>query len=189
MSLRYALLTFLAHRGLSGYELMNLLDGSVGLAWHATHPQIYRELHKMAEDRLVSSSTVSQRDRPDKKVYVLTPAGRQVLDEWLEQPPPLQLVKDEMMLHALCFGRIATEKAILQLREHQEAHRERIARLELLLEVARAGPRHPMQLGTILTAQRGIMDSGSYVAWCDWAIDQLSRRAMEHAPSGGVEAN
>ncbi|MFT4571374.1 MAG: PadR family transcriptional regulator AphA [Hyphomicrobiaceae bacterium] len=174
MSLRYALLSFLAHRGLSGYELMNLLDGSVGLAWHATHPQIYRELHKMAKDRHVTSSTVSQHDRPDKKVYMLTEQGRAVLIEWLAESPPLQRVKDEMMLHALCFGLVDQEVAIEQLHAQRELHQERVAQLKLLMEVAQAGPSHPIQLGTILTTQRGLLDSQAYIEWCNWAIGHIS---------------
>ena len=34
MSLRYAILSLLAHDPLSGYELMKLFDGSVGYFWH-----------------------------------------------------------------------------------------------------------------------------------------------------------
>lgn len=173
MSLRYALLSYLAHRGLSGYELMNLLDLEAGLAWHATHPQIYRELHKMAKDSLVVPTTIPQADRPDKKVYVLTERGREDLRAWLEQSPPLHRVKDEMMLHAMCFGLLDKDVALRQLRDQKVLHEERIARLTLLMEVAKVGPKHPAQLGTLLTTKRGLLDSKSYLEWCDWALDYV----------------
>ena len=74
--LKYALPTLLTgDRLLSGYDLLHYFDGSVGFVWHATHPQVYRELDKLRREGLVANELVVQSGRPNKKVYSITEQG------------------------------------------------------------------------------------------------------------------
>ena len=56
--------------------------------------QIYQTLGRLERTGLVRSSTVTQGNRPDKRVYELTPAGRQELQQWVDEPLPAVRVRD-----------------------------------------------------------------------------------------------
>lgn len=92
MSLKAAILGFVALEPASGYTLKQLFDGSVRSFWTATQSQIYRELHALERQRLVAVKAVPRDGKPDRKVYSLTPKGREALAQWLvEAPEPLVL--------------------------------------------------------------------------------------------------
>ena len=79
MSLEYAILGFLNYRPLSGYDLKKVFDNSVRHFWPADQSQIYRTLTKLAEQGYVEQEIVRGLDRPDRKEYRITPAGREAL--------------------------------------------------------------------------------------------------------------
>jgi PadR family transcriptional regulator, regulatory protein AphA len=92
VSLRAAILGFLELEPTSGYTLQQRFDGSIGGFWTATQSQIYRELHALERDGLVTLRVEHQDGKPSRKVYALTKAGRAELERWLKQPlEPLQL--------------------------------------------------------------------------------------------------
>jgi len=97
MSLEHAILGFLSSQPLSGYDLKKIFDTSVSHFWPADQSQIYRTLGRLVDNgwaRLVDNGwaemeVVNQSDRPDRKVYGPTPAGRTELLRWLEAELPL----------------------------------------------------------------------------------------------------
>ncbi|MFP3326308.1 PadR family transcriptional regulator, partial [Planococcus sp. SIMBA_160] len=48
---------------------------------------IYPALKRLTEDELVICRELEQTNRPDKKVYRITPKGRQALFEAINKPP------------------------------------------------------------------------------------------------------
>jgi DNA-binding PadR family transcriptional regulator len=129
------LLALLAKDALHGYELrarLQLALGPLAEALNAGH--VYVTLNRLEKAGLVSSSRVGQTDRPDRKVYELTAAGRSRVMEWLAdttwpKPAPaefhLKLVAtaaaglgDPVRLvdaqrHALLSGLAAAQRAAL----------------------------------------------------------------------------
>ena|SRR5438067_527027 len=77
----YALLGLLAREPRSGYELAKELKVPVSFFWYAPHSQIYPELARLEAAGLVTHEKVEQQNRPSKKVYSLTEAGRGKLRE------------------------------------------------------------------------------------------------------------
>lgn len=178
MSLNYAILSLLAHGPLSGYELMKLFDGSIGYFWHATHPQIYKELARLENDGQVEHRSVAQRGRPTKKVYSLSDDGRQDLVAWLKVPARVQRVKDEMMLKTFACGLLEEEEALEVFQRHEDLHRARLERYQELERFLQSGPitTNRSRLGPYLTLLRGIGYERDYIAWCELARDFLSGR-------------
>ena len=86
MSLEHAILGFLNYQPFSGYDLKKVFDTTVRHFWPADQSQIYRTLGRLAEQGCVKMEKVEQSNRPDRKVYHLTDAGRQVFTDWVEQP-------------------------------------------------------------------------------------------------------
>lgn len=92
VSLRAAILGFLSLEPTSGYALKQRFDHSVRSFWSVTQSQIYRELHALEGEALVSVRREPGDGRPDRKVYKLSAAGRSALERWLREPlEPLQL--------------------------------------------------------------------------------------------------
>lgn len=186
MSLKYAILSLLAHDPLTGYELMKLFDGSVGYFWHATHPQIYKELGRLERAGQIVHRSVEQRGRPTKKIYSLSESGRAELLDWLRIPARTQRVKDEMMLKTFCSGLLSDEDALDLIRRHRELHEAKLQRYLELERFLESGLNIASRdrLGPYLTLLRGVRYERDYIGWCDEATRLLQRlaRAMPLQP-------
>jgi DNA-binding PadR family transcriptional regulator len=78
------LLALLARDASHGYQLRARLRLALGpLAETLNGGQVYVTLGRLEKSGLVRSERVGQADRPDRKVYELTAAGRERLGEWL----------------------------------------------------------------------------------------------------------
>ena len=94
----YAVLGQLSAGPRSGYEIKSLLEDGAAHFWHASYSQIYSELRRLSELGLASEEHVRQDARPDKRVYTITPDGRDALDSWLREPWGLASLKDESLV-------------------------------------------------------------------------------------------
>src|SRR5215475_6883284 len=78
------LLALLATEASHGYQLRARLELALGpLAEALNEGQVYVTLNRLEKARLVTSERVGQTDRPNRKVYELTAAGRARVREWL----------------------------------------------------------------------------------------------------------
>jgi DNA-binding PadR family transcriptional regulator len=78
------LLALLAQEASHGYQLrarLQLALGPLAEALNAGH--VYVTLSRLEKAGLVTAERVGQNDRPDRKVYELTAAGRERVDDWL----------------------------------------------------------------------------------------------------------
>ena len=81
---REVLLALLAGEASHGYQLRARLALALGpLAGALNDGQVYVTLNRLEKAELVRSRRVGQTDRPDRKVYELTPAGHDQVAEWL----------------------------------------------------------------------------------------------------------
>jgi DNA-binding PadR family transcriptional regulator len=79
------LLALLAKEASHGYQLRARLQLALGpLAEALNQGQVYVTLNRLDRAGLVTSERVGQSDRPARKVYQLTAAGRARVEEWLE---------------------------------------------------------------------------------------------------------
>jgi DNA-binding PadR family transcriptional regulator len=96
---RLHLLALLAKEPAHGYELKLALEQTFGQAYPSPNiGQIYVTLKRLEQDGLVRSQDVAQTDRPNKRVYELTPAGRDALDAWVTEPSEGPRVRDEFFI-------------------------------------------------------------------------------------------
>lgn len=171
MSLKYALLTVLTEgQAVSGYDLLEYFDGSVGFVWHATPPQIYRELDALSRAEMVTHELVVQTGRPNKKLYSITDLGRQALFDWVETPSPIQMVKDGMLLRTFSYGHIDPKLAVARLTENRTLYEERLALYGEIRERVEATFDGPTRVGYLLVLDAGVLHAEASIAWCDRAI-------------------
>jgi DNA-binding PadR family transcriptional regulator len=132
-TLRYIILGLLAAHPMSGYDIKRAFDRSLATYWNAGNSQIYTTLKTLAERGLVSSEVVYQEDRPNRRVYRLTPAGRAAFDAWLSEPVPPRFTKDEFLTKLFFCGQTSDEAALRHLEAHLEALRAQLADMEWAL--------------------------------------------------------
>ena len=123
--LKYALLGGLNYLPMSGYDLKQFTDRSTSNFWHAELSQIYVTLKALEKEGLITSTEVLQQGRPDRRVYNITPAGRQALDEWLKQPfTEIDLYKDTLLLKLFFSGSQEKESILAQLHLQRGLHQK-----------------------------------------------------------------
>lgn len=108
MNLETVVLGFLNEEPMSGYELSKKIDGSVGFFWHATHPQIYTTLNKLESDGCVQFDHQVPETGPARKIYSLTPEGKDLLFSRLSEKIEASEVKFPLlvsMFHGSELGR------------------------------------------------------------------------------------
>lgn len=126
MTLDHALLIALSEQEQSGLDLARRFERSIGFFWHATHQQIYRVLGRMEAEGWVAAQLVAQTGRPDKKVYTVTPAGADVLREWLAAPTSVDPLRSEIAVK-MRGASYADRGAVLDVvRDHLGDHRGRL---------------------------------------------------------------
>ena len=85
MSLAFGILGFLNYEPMSGYDLVKAFDSSLQFFWHVQKSHIYLELKKLEKEGYICGETVIQSDRPNKKVFSITEAGKKEFMNWLAE--------------------------------------------------------------------------------------------------------
>lgn len=178
MALDHAILTSLAERAASGYDLTRRFDASIGFFWTATHQQIYRVLSRMETAGLVRVTVQPGQGRPDRKVYGLTGKGREELAAWTATPSRREPLRSDLAVkvRAMPFGdaaAIATDIA----RQRAE-HHDRLTSYEadVAANFADPGSLPDQRLPAYLVLRGGIRQERGYVEWCDEMLEVLTRR-------------
>jgi len=105
--MRLPLLALLAKEPAHGYELRGQLERIFGDAYPPPNiGQIYLTLQRLEKAGLVRSEDVVQSGRPNKRMYELTPAGREEVDAWLAEPSDGPRVRDDFFMK-LALGPLA----------------------------------------------------------------------------------
>lgn len=84
MSVRYAVLGLLAQHPRHGYELRAAFQALVGgkKNWDVKPAQIYTTLTRLEQGGFVAEDGIEQDAGPEKRIYAITVAGREILAEW-----------------------------------------------------------------------------------------------------------
>jgi len=101
LSPQQAVLGLLMRGPMHGYELYQKYATELGQMWHAGRSQVYSILKQLEETGQVAAQTEFQESRPARKVYHLTPDGRQVFLDWVHQP-----VKDVRDIRVLFLAKL-----------------------------------------------------------------------------------
>lgn len=120
--MRLPLMALLAKEPAHGYELKTQLEQIFGDAYPPPNiGQIYLTLQRLERAGLVRGEDVVQSARPNKRVYELTPAGRETVDAWLAAPSDGPRVRDDFFMK-LALGPAAGGADRLELINRQRRH-------------------------------------------------------------------
>ena len=180
MSLKYAMLGFLNYQPFSGYELKSTFDNSVRHFWPADQAQIYRTLAELAEEGWATMEVVPQEDRPNKKVYHITEAGREALRGWLVTPLPLQDHRSAELIQVFFAGQLSDEEALAMFERFAQQYRAVLATYSQIPEQIKA---YEEMIGSsreaffwLLTLEHGIRSTQSVLDWLESVIERLKTK-------------
>lgn len=186
MSVRHALLGFLNHRPMTGYELKRYFDQSIHHFWSAKLSQIYPTLNEMKKDGLLTMEVKYQSDKPNRKVYSITEAGRKELQRWLLEPVDLPQMRIPFLIQIFFSGGLKKQEVLIQLRRHLTAHQRLLASYKgpvqkvLQKNIEKTGLERE-GIFWRLTLDAGIENEKSWIRWCRNAIKKIEEMDAEPA--------
>jgi DNA-binding PadR family transcriptional regulator len=157
--------------GRSGYDLSKSAAKSVGQIWAPARSNLYAVLARLAREGLASVRTVVQRDRPDKQLYRITPAGKRALEAWLGHVDS----EDVDAFHLKVFyGGLMPRRTLV---EHVEAYRAGLhARLELYDEIGEQNTNRGHDYYHRLMLDYGYAQARASLAWADEVLAKLRKK-------------
>ncbi len=185
MSLDFAILGFLNYHPYTGYDLKKIFDGSVRHFWPADQSQIYRTLARLTEESLVEMEKVPQEDRPDRKVYHITEAGREKLQNWLIAPPPMDEPRSAPLIQVFFAGLLTDEEILAKFESFAETMRLILQRYDQVAD--QLGPfqeeiTSPREhFFWLLTLENGIRSMKANLEWAESIIERIKSGKVPQA--------
>ena len=182
MSLEYAILGFLNYHPYSGYDLKKAFDVSIRHFWPADQSQIYRTLGRLTEQGWAEVEVIEQTERPDRKVYSITPPGRKALRSWLTESLPQQETRSAALIQVFFAGQLTDEEILAKFEEATQGMRMILGRYEQVPHeiegyVAEIGsPRE--EFFWMLTLELGIRSMQTQIEWMESVMHRI--RNKEH---------
>lgn len=164
-TLKYAILGLLSQKNMTGYDIYKAFEGTIGNFWSAKHSQIYPELKKLTQEKLITYDISITGEVLEKKVYTLTAEGKAELNDWLNQDEPMEATaKDVFRLRMFFCKDLSPERTLVLLESQIQQHQDR---LEYLLETNTQFDHEPKaeELGDFLVLQGAIGREKAYLDW------------------------
>jgi DNA-binding PadR family transcriptional regulator len=168
----FAVLTVLTvetqHRPVSGYELLKVVERSVGYIWKPTKSHLYAVLPRLVERGLATRRSAPGERGPERQLYKVTRKGERLARAWLEEPVP----GDIDLFHLKVFyGALQSRDALI---EHYRRHREdRQAFLDELRRLEPTNTRTGHDYHHYFLLRLGIERAEHDIQWAENTIREL----------------
>ncbi len=177
MSLDHAILGFLNYRPYTGYDLKKIFDTSIRHFWPADQSQIYRTLSRLEENGLAEMERIPQEDRPDRKVYHITEAGRAELLRWISGPPPMGETRSAPLIQVFFSGQLSDEEVLSKFEGYAAIMRavlRQYDQVEGQLEPFQQEIPSPREhFFWLLTLENGLANMRANLAWAESVIERI----------------
>lgn len=187
MALKHAVLAALLEGEASGYQLAKRFDVSVANFWAATPQQLYRELSRLADEKLVRGRTERQDKLPDKRVFTITAAGHRELAAFAAAPTRPTALRDDLFVKVQAADDASAPVVAEALDERAAQATAKRARYQALLDGLLDGRdeaellAEAERVGPYLTLQRGLAFEAENANWCRRAAAVLRARSAMRA--------
>lgn len=186
MSLEHAILGFLAERPRSGYDLKTrCFDTTARAFWTADQAQIYRTLDRLEKAKLVTSRRKRQSGKPDRRIFEMTPPGREALAEWASRPQHLPAARDSFLVQLFFSGLLDDAELLGVLSERRNAHQRRLEDLRAHAITASRDHSGNARDSAVqsLVYDGAIAEQRALIDWLDDCIDSVASGGL---PGGGA---
>ncbi len=165
-TLKYAILGLVSEQPMTGYDILKAFEGPLGNFWSAKHSQIYPELKRLTQEKLLDYDIAITGTVMEKKVYTITKEGLAELDEWLREDEPLApTAKDVFRLRMFFCNRLTHEETYQLLKSQKVKHEERLDFLEGEYQAYQEKEQIEDNLGDFLVLSGAISREKAYIEW------------------------
>jgi DNA-binding PadR family transcriptional regulator len=133
-----SLLGFLHVGPMTGWELLEAVDRSIGYFWNVTKSHVYRELQSLEVRGLVVAGPVGPRQ---SRPLSLTRAGRAAFAWWISQEPGQELIRFPLLVTMFFGAHLDPDRLESFLAIHRRRHEERVVEYEQFAEMLEGAPR------------------------------------------------
>jgi len=154
-----SVLGFLSIGPLTGWDMNELAQVSVGHFWNITRSQIYRELTSLTEFGLIECDDTGPRN---SRRYRLTGAGRERLHDWLTEAPTNPIERNPFLVKLFFADQLTTLERDSLIAGARAQHEESLATLEDVLPMA-----EQLSPFAAATAHYGIAIKRAILQWFD----------------------
>jgi PadR family transcriptional regulator AphA len=174
VSIRHFILGLLNRQPMSGYDIKRLLRS---LSWLIDSPSfgsLYPALHALLEDGLVTVEVIHRQNKPPRKIYSITEAGRQSLREWMDQPLASGGSLKAFLMRLILAGNLSRTGLIA----HLQQRRAQVAAHQVDLEQTAEGMDKGMDVGERLALDYGLAVAAAELAWLASTLARLSQQPL-----------
>lgn len=132
-----SLLGFLHQGSMTGWDLVQTVEDSIGDFWNVTRSQVYRELRSLEESGHVEAGETGARDR---RPYTITDRGRDAFARWIQREPGNDVVRSPLLLTVWFGEHLAPSLLASFLTVHRLRHEQRVAQYRETLLLAEDDP-------------------------------------------------
>jgi PadR family transcriptional regulator, regulatory protein AphA len=154
----------------SGYDIKSVVDRSTRFFWAASYGQIYPELRRLEAEGLIRGENAPNGGR-GRRVYELTDAGRQALEDWLVGPTTTIEYRDESLLRLFFADALPRESALGLLEARKRGHEQY---LDVLKTIDSRPGKDPDFVDLVLRWGIDFNEWGRQ--WCEQQLRRLKRR-------------
>lgn len=147
----------------SGYDIKRIIDRTIRHFWAASYGQIYPELTRLEEEGWIAGADAPRGGR-SRRVFTITPKGRQALRDWLQGPETRIELRDESLLRLFFADAGPDELGLGLLQARRQGYEQMLAQLRALDDGT--GPDPPF----VDLVYRWGLD------YCQWGIEWCSRQ-------------
>lgn len=182
MPLKHAILGLLNYKEMTGYDIDRTLQTSIAFFWHAQTSQIYKELTSLTKNDWVTSETVYQSDKPNKKMFSITDEGKMELKRWLGDSNLEEIMKykNPLLIKIFFSSNIDLDQTMRILTQYIKECQS------IIDDMNQALPKIPEYEEAIhkdnesfywgMTMTYGFMYYQNEIKWANWCIDKLKDR-------------
>jgi DNA-binding PadR family transcriptional regulator len=167
---------------MSGYDIKRVLKSLGWLLGNPSFGSLYPALHTLLKDGLAVVDVDSRQNKPSRKIYSITEAGRQALAEWINRPVGPNTSIKAFVMRLVLADNLSNAGLIAQLyqrRAQVATHRTDLEHMVKELD-------DQISSGQRLALDYGLALATTELAWLDSTLNRLSRQPL---PMEVVESN
>ena len=157
-------------RAVSGYDLLKIVERSVGYVWKPTKSHLYAVLPRLVERGLATCESAPGERGPARRLYRATEEGGRLAREWLEEPAPGD--QDLFFLKVFDGGLQSREALLAHYRQHRD---DRQAVLDDLRRLEPTNTREGHDYFHYFLLRLGIERAEHDVRWAEEALRELEQ--------------
>jgi len=178
-STRFAILGMLSLGPMSGYDIKQFAESSIGHFWTENYGQIYPTLKELLAEGLITRRKGASDAR--KQVYEIAPRGREALRGWLRVPPAAQPVRSELMLKLFFGDQIEPAEAAVYVRESLKQFQDLLHEyVGIKQQLRRDFAEHPGLPYWLITLRFGEERAEGVVRWAKETLRELEQLESGH---------